>query len=69
MVEAGPYAVTGRVVQVTGLTDWLPVYPELVDDLTAARYDLRPAVVRTARRKRPGPTTSAALRTASTTRS
>ncbi|MFC9871773.1 STAS domain-containing protein [Nocardia salmonicida] len=34
VVEARPYAVTGRVVEITGLTDWLPVYPELVDALS-----------------------------------
>ncbi|MFD6398917.1 STAS domain-containing protein [Nocardia sp. NPDC060249] len=42
VVEARPYAVTGRVVEVTGLTDWLPVYPELVDALAGAQSELPP---------------------------
>ncbi|MEV0544381.1 STAS domain-containing protein [Nocardia salmonicida] len=66
VVEARPYAVTGRVVEVTGLTDWLPVYPALVDALTAARSD-RTAAARAAQQIRPQPTTAATLRTAATT--
>ncbi|MFD9547955.1 STAS domain-containing protein [Nocardia salmonicida] len=72
VIEARPYAVTGRVVELIGLTDWLPVYPELLDALAAAQSELPPAVVgprRAAQRASPGPTTATTVRTTSTTRS
>lgn len=40
VVEARPYAVTGRVMAVTGLAEMLPVYPDLLGALTAAHSDL-----------------------------
>ncbi|MFD6105826.1 STAS domain-containing protein [Nocardia salmonicida] len=72
VVEARPYAVTGRIVELIGMTDWLPVYPELVDAVAAAQSELPPAVVgslRAAPRASPGPNTATTVRTTSTTRS
>ena len=72
VVEARPYSVTGRVVEITGLTDWLPVYPELLDALGAAESDLRSAAAggrRAAHRAIAGRTTSTTVRTTSTTHS
>ena len=72
VVEARPYTVTGRVVEITGLTDWLPVYPELLDALAATQPELPPAAAgspRAPQRASPGPPTATTARTTSTTRS
>ncbi|WP_194825072.1 STAS domain-containing protein [Nocardia sp. XZ_19_231] len=71
VVEARPYAVTGRIVEITGLTDWLPVYPELVDALAAAQSELSPAAGgarRATQRASPGPPSATTVRNPSATR-
>ncbi|MFC8383759.1 hypothetical protein [Nocardia sp. NPDC057272] len=42
MVDARPYAVASRVVEVTGLTECLPVYLELVEAMASSAVRPRP---------------------------
>ncbi|MGS2810560.1 STAS domain-containing protein [Nocardia sp. MW-W600-9] len=55
VVDARPYAVAGRVVAVTGLAEWLPVYADRGEALAATKTD-PPCLPAISARPQRGPT-------------